>query len=834
MRRARAVAALVLVSAGAGCADLSPLEAGVCGNFVVDHGENCDGHAIEGGRCAAPGEANACRYVCSDAPCPTGFGCGHDHVCRRPSGAFVALGAALPIVARSLRTADFDGDGAPEILILGEEDALGRRPARIVYPEVNAFEPLIVPLPLDVAASSIGDIERGDGRADLVLAELDGISILRGRADRRIDFAAFPRAEPPAVARLRTTPLDALPASPGDELTLLVDGEGISSLFVGTAPEAGPTVLASLSQGIDELAGDPVAGRFDEGSYCPLVAFPFASSVLLFSPCRAEGPEWAWNVSGLFAEVKLPQGISLDAPAHVVDLDGDGHLDLLLAGGGAAFAAYGRGDGTFGSAPSAGLSGQAGAYPLPDVNGAPIASPLVVRDLDGDGALDYVIPEGVLASGGGPYAFSFLNIGGSWTHASVGDFNGDGLPDVAAGARDAINIDLLLNAGGGLYNHVIVATDGPTAHFAVGDFDGDLVDDLAFSEELLEGGHESDAPAVMFGNFHGLPSTFARFATLGEVEQIITAQLADVTGPNGLSDIAVIARRQPGETDKVFVLNGSTSRSLRAPLPARDGQRAFLPLASSVGTFVPDGKMTACVVGQDDATGALHLLHVLSSDKVVYGALSPSAPLSPLFQAGSANLDFHRRILAASGDLNGDRADEVVVAGPYGASPDGAALVVASLPSPGGPFLPLSEQTFSADITLDSTLTIADADGDGAPDVLITTGDEEAPLDLIVIWNDGSGGLLTDAPLTIALDGGTSAVARLPRSDGGYDLLVTSIGGTHLLRFAPDRSFVATPIADLPAGYGVATGDFDRDGVTDVAMLTTFGLHLFRGQPELL
>src|SRR5262249_29740270 len=141
MRHPRgALAAVLILGASPACADFAPLASNTCGNAVVDASEDCDTFASEPGtQCGDPASTNACRFVCGDtgggAPtCPRGWGCGRDGVCRRPSGQFAPLGDIVPFASpHTLRSGDFDADGVPDVLLLGEEDGLGRTPARIVY-----------------------------------------------------------------------------------------------------------------------------------------------------------------------------------------------------------------------------------------------------------------------------------------------------------------------------------------------------------------------------------------------------------------------------------------------------------------------------------------------------------------------------------------------------------------------------------------------------------------------------------------------------------------------------------------------------------------------------
>ena len=59
-----------------GCTDLPVITPGICGNGVLEPGEDCDGVGPEGAACAAPDEAHGCELVCSEAACPTGWACG--------------------------------------------------------------------------------------------------------------------------------------------------------------------------------------------------------------------------------------------------------------------------------------------------------------------------------------------------------------------------------------------------------------------------------------------------------------------------------------------------------------------------------------------------------------------------------------------------------------------------------------------------------------------------------------------------------------------------------------------------------------------------------------
>jgi hypothetical protein len=78
---------VALVAAGllASCSNLPNLEAGVCGNHVLESGEECDTAERS---CGVAGSANACRNVCpTGVECPSGSFCGTDGVCRTPVAA---------------------------------------------------------------------------------------------------------------------------------------------------------------------------------------------------------------------------------------------------------------------------------------------------------------------------------------------------------------------------------------------------------------------------------------------------------------------------------------------------------------------------------------------------------------------------------------------------------------------------------------------------------------------------------------------------------------------------------------------------------------------------
>jgi hypothetical protein len=189
-----------------------------------------------------------------------------------------------------------------------------------------------------------------------------------------------------------------------------------------------------------------------------------------------------WREPGIVTTIALAPPAAIDAPPIVADINGDGHLDVLLRAEGQVYVA--RSDGKHLSA--------AVPYRLILVNDteiAPdIAMPLAAGDFTGDGAPDFVFADRLLTSSVTPasplprYDVAFLNLGAPWTEAKIVDLNANGKLDVVAASRGRLGIDFFNGTGGKHLTDFSIPTDRAVDYLAVADLDGDLIDDLAFVE----------------------------------------------------------------------------------------------------------------------------------------------------------------------------------------------------------------------------------------------------------------------------------------------------------------------------------------------------------------
>ena len=94
----------------------------VCGNLVVDPGEDCDSGTSDP-TCGFPAAgAHACRFLCDGPACPTGYFCRRDQICRAPTGTYT-LGPGVGLPEDFFSLLDVNADGYPDLV----ERGLSRR-----------------------------------------------------------------------------------------------------------------------------------------------------------------------------------------------------------------------------------------------------------------------------------------------------------------------------------------------------------------------------------------------------------------------------------------------------------------------------------------------------------------------------------------------------------------------------------------------------------------------------------------------------------------------------------------------------------------------------------
>jgi hypothetical protein len=448
------VRVLILATCSAGaagfaaCARLPEEEPGVCGNHIYEpeFGEDCDGAATRLGpdaTCGSPTSNAPCRLLCTRTSdptgCPSGWGCGVDGVCRRPTAELQR--GSLPGQARAV--GDVDGDGRDDVIMRGPAGEAeiaffteGRNiaavfvdPARRPISDAPVVQPIVARL-------------TSDGIDDLALPLVgDDVSIRMfiGSSTRELDnpfveLVTVPDGSTGDVWMRTVFNPRGLPAS------ICAIGGCTESLLIGqtTQDETRYAVLEDrtlidLFRLVDgRKRQNAVLARWDHSRTCDLLAVSYrhdedsgspGNLVELFSLCGAAAG--TYNTADPFGSITPVSSVSLadlDPGSSLIlsgsaDIDGDGNADLLLnvtdndpttADPDSTWALYGSGDGHFNSRPD--QTGQVDVAELdtPLIFPHSFAQlgkdalilptwPRAAADINADGRADFLLGAGVAA-----------------------------------------------------------------------------------------------------------------------------------------------------------------------------------------------------------------------------------------------------------------------------------------------------------------------------------------------------------------------------------------------------------------------------------------------------
>lgn len=270
--------------------------------------------------------------------------------------------------------------------------------------------------------------------------------------------------------------------------------DGIADLAVTSNDDGTVTILLGKGDGtFTRATGSPVsvgsepvalvAGDFNGDGWVDLAVANYGDGTVTIL---------LGNGDGIFTQAAGSPITVGTEPRSVAtaDFNGDGIEDLAVAnyGDGTVTILLGKGDGSFAQASGSPVS--AGITPFSVAPG----------DFNGDGVPDLALANGssdtvtiLLGSGDGSFTQAANNPvtpGFAPTFVAVGDFNGDGTADLALVNNGNKAVTILLGNGDGTLaqapNSPIDVGDSPYS-IAVGDFDGDGIADLAVANACGNG-----------------------------------------------------------------------------------------------------------------------------------------------------------------------------------------------------------------------------------------------------------------------------------------------------------------------------------------------------------
>jgi len=368
---------------------------------------------------------------------------------------------------------------------------------------------------------------------------------------------------------------------------------------------------------------------------------------------------------------------------------------------------------------------------------------------------------------------------------AVGDFNGDGIRDLAVTNSDSVSV--LLGNGDGTFQTARNITLGHVSQVVASDLNADGKDDLA----VTDGSSTSQYISILLSNGDGTFQTPIHIGTVSAT--IYTGLAAGDLNADGKIDLVALNWANTAGPGSLAVFLGNGDGTFGSPA---DFSVANKPESIVLADFNGDGKPDLAV---GSAAGTISTL--LGNGDGTFGSAQTIPGGSGAYQLATADLNLDGKV------------DLVVAAG---------TTILVLLGDGDGTFqAPLS---FSVGMAV--TIAVGDLNGDRKPDLVFAGSGSE----VTVMLGDGNGSF--GSATTFPTGNSPAAVALADfDGDGKTDLVTVNAGSNSvsILQGKGDGTFVEASTVGPTTGYAALAGDFNRDGKADLAVAIGYAVAILLG-----